>query len=91
LAPIDRYDVAIFEIRERIGGRIWTSQELGLTADLGASWIHGFEDNPITRLARQHDIAIVRSNTSSVTPARYRSMVLYRGQPPPQQRRDSWT
>ena len=74
---IDGYDVAILEARERIGGRIWTSHELGLPADLGASWIHGFEDNPIARLARRHDIAIVRTNISSVTPARYRSMVLY--------------
>ena len=74
---IDGYDVAILEARERIGGRIWTSHELGLPADLGASWIHGFEDNPIARLARRHDIAIVRTNISSVTPARYRSMALY--------------
>src|SRR5215813_3281771 len=74
---VDGYDVAILEARERIGGRIWTSREFGLPADLGASWIHGFEDNPIARLARRHAIAIVRTNVSSVTPARYRSMVLY--------------
>jgi phytoene dehydrogenase-like protein len=74
---VDGYDVAILEARERTGGRIWTSHELGLPADLGASWIHGFEDNPIARLARRHAIAIVRTNISSVTPARYRSMVLY--------------
>ena len=74
---VDGYDVAILEARERIGGRIWTSHELGVPADLGASWIHGFEDNPIARLARRHAIEIVRTNISSVTPARYRSMVLY--------------
>ena len=32
---IDGYHVAILEARERIGGRIWTSHELGLPADLG--------------------------------------------------------
>ena len=32
---VDGYDVAILEARERIGGRIWTSHELGLPADLG--------------------------------------------------------
>src|SRR5262245_58560241 len=74
---VDGYDVAILEARERIGGGIWTSHERGLPADLGASWIHGFEDNPIARLARRHAITIVRTNISSVTPARYRSMVLY--------------
>ena len=73
----DGYYVAILEARERIGGRIWISHELGMPADIGASWIHGLEDNPIARLARRHDIAIVRTNISSVTPARYRSMVLY--------------
>ena len=74
---VDGYDVAVLEARERIGGRIWTSHALGLPADLGASWIHGFEDNPIARLARRHAITIVRTNISSMTPARYRSMVLY--------------
>jgi phytoene dehydrogenase-like protein len=74
---IDGYDVAVLEARERIGGRIWTSHDLGLLADLGASWIHGFEDNPIARVARRHVITIVRTNISSVTPARYRSMALY--------------
>jgi monoamine oxidase len=74
---VDGYDVAILEARERTGGRIWTSHELGLPAELGASRIHGFEDNPIARLARRHAIAIVRTDISSVTPARYRSMVLY--------------
>jgi monoamine oxidase len=74
---VDGYDVAILEARERIGGRIWTSRDLGMPADLGASWIHGFEDNPIARLARKHSIAIVRTNISSVAPARYRSMALY--------------
>ena len=49
---IDGYDVVVLEARERIGGRIWTSHELSVPADLGASWIHGFEDNPIARLAR---------------------------------------
>ena len=51
---IDGYDAAVLEARERIGGRIWTSHELSVPTELGASWIHGFEDNPIARLAR-HD------------------------------------
>ena len=74
---IDGYDVVVLEARDRIGGRIWTSQELGVPADLGASWIHGFENNPIARLARRHSIDILRTDISSVTPARYRSVALY--------------
>src|SRR5215510_13160939 len=32
---VDGYAVAILEARERIGGRIWTSHELDVPADLG--------------------------------------------------------
>lgn len=43
--------VTVIEGRDRIGGRVWTDRSLGFPADLGASWIHGIEDNPITGLA----------------------------------------
>jgi monoamine oxidase len=74
---INGYDVVVLEARDRIGGRIWTSQALSIPADLGASWIHGFEDNPIARLARRYDVPVLRTDISSVTPARYRSVALY--------------
>ena len=32
--------VIVLEGRQRIGGRIWTTQVGGLTIDFGASWIH---------------------------------------------------
>lgn len=44
-------DVTVFEARDRIGGRIWSDRSLGTTVDLGASWIHGTEGNPIVTLA----------------------------------------
>lgn len=45
-------EVLVLEGRERIGGRIWTSQAwAGMPLDLGASWIHGIADNPLTALA----------------------------------------
>ena len=51
------YSVIVLEARERLGGRIWTSHEWPDTPlDLGASWIHGTEGNPITELAR--DLAV---------------------------------
>jgi monoamine oxidase len=38
----------VLEARDRVGGRIWTSAEWSdLPVDLGASWIHGTEGNPI--------------------------------------------
>ena len=38
----------VLEARDRVGGRIWTSNAWAdLPVDLGASWIHGTEGNPI--------------------------------------------
>lgn len=46
------YDVLVLEGRSRLGGRIWTSREWeDAPLDLGASWIHGVEGNPLTALA----------------------------------------
>lgn len=45
------YDVTVLEARRRIGGRIWTDRSLGMPLDLGASWIHGTDGNPLTELA----------------------------------------
>ena len=46
------YDVTIFEARNRIGGRVWTDTSLGLPLDLGASWIHGTDGNPLTGIVK---------------------------------------
>ena len=43
--------VIILEGRNRIGGRIVTDHSLGFPVDLGASWIHGIEGNPIKEVA----------------------------------------
>ncbi len=46
--------VTVVEARDRIGGRIWTSRAWpDLPIDMGASWIHGLEGNPMTDLARE--------------------------------------
>lgn len=51
-------DVAILEARDRIGGRLWTDViGGGIPVDLGASWIHGVDGNPITAIARGNSIA----------------------------------
>ncbi len=47
------YAVVLLEARERMGGRIWTSQRWAdAPLDLGASWIHGVQGNPLTDIAR---------------------------------------
>lgn len=47
------HDVTVVEARDRIGGRVWTSDVLGFPLDLGASWIHGTTNNPLTTLAAE--------------------------------------
>ncbi|GAB4340324.1 MAG: FAD-dependent oxidoreductase [Cyanophyceae cyanobacterium] len=48
------HGVMILEGRDRVGGRVWTSHQWPhLPLDLGASWIHGTEGNPLTALADQ--------------------------------------
>ena len=47
------HDVLILEGRDRVGGRLWTSTKWAeLPVDLGASWIHGTTENPLTELAK---------------------------------------
>lgn len=48
--------VTVFEARDRIGGRIWTSDTLAAPVDLGAAWIHGVTDNPLTALSDRIDL-----------------------------------
>ncbi|MBC7281009.1 FAD-dependent oxidoreductase [Hoeflea sp.] len=48
----------VLEARDRIGGRIWTSNQWAhVPVDLGASWIHGTDGNPLTHLADEAGIA----------------------------------
>lgn len=51
--------VIVLEARNRIGGRLWTDSSLGLPLDLGASWIHGVNGNPIAKLAKDFGIKTV--------------------------------
>ncbi|KAK0247834.1 hypothetical protein B0A54_16543 [Friedmanniomyces endolithicus] len=45
--------VTIFEARNRLGGRVAQSNHLGHLVDLGPNWIHGTENNPILRIAKE--------------------------------------
>lgn len=55
----DGFDVTVVEGRERVGGRLFTDDALGVPLDLGASWIEGVEDNPIAALADRFDVDTV--------------------------------
>lgn len=68
----DRIDVEVvlLEGRSRLGGRLWTDRETfkqtdGVTSfpvDLGASWIHGIDLNPLAALARDAGVDFVRTS-----------------------------
>lgn len=54
--------VQLIEARDRIGGRVWTDTSLGTPLDLGASWIHGINGNPLSQLA--NDVNAIRQPTN---------------------------
>lgn len=56
------YAVTILEGRNRIGGRVWTDDSLGVPIDLGASWIHGIQGNPIAQLAQKWRVDTVTTD-----------------------------
>ncbi|MFD3925549.1 FAD-dependent oxidoreductase [Streptomyces sp. NPDC058614] len=45
--------VTVIEGRDRVGGRTWTERLDGIPAEMGASWIHGHQGNPLTALLRE--------------------------------------
>ncbi|KAI0120903.1 FAD/NAD(P)-binding domain-containing protein [Hypoxylon sp. NC0597] len=48
------FEVTILEARDRIGGRICQSDELGYKVDIGPNWIHASDnENPILKLANE--------------------------------------
>lgn len=52
-------NVIVLEARDRIGGRIFTDRSWGMPIDIGASWIHGITNNPITNRVASENIATV--------------------------------
>lgn len=60
-------EVVLVEGRSRLGGRIWTDRETfrngakAFPVDLGASWIHGIDLNPLAGLAREAGASFVKS------------------------------
>ncbi|MEM7446103.1 MAG: FAD-dependent oxidoreductase, partial [Pseudomonadota bacterium] len=60
------YTVTIMEARNRIGGRVWTDTSLGVPLDLGASWIHGTDGNPLAGLAEDLNVETLATTDSYI-------------------------
>ncbi len=55
----------ILEARDRIGGRLHTDRSSGTPLDMGASWVHGIEGNPVARLLRKTGASLVKTHFDS--------------------------
>ena len=51
-------DCVVLEARNRIGGRLYTGDLGGSPVDLGGSWIHHPEGNPIRRFAQLEALSV---------------------------------
>ncbi len=59
------FKVIVLEARDRIGGRIYSAKDGDGVIDLGASWIHGMDGNPLVKLAKKYKVPIVETNYDS--------------------------
>lgn len=60
--------VVVLEARDRVGGRLWTDRSAGFCVDLGASWIHGIQGNPLTDLAEAFGMQTVEFTVGAFQP-----------------------
>jgi polyamine oxidase len=51
--------VTLLEARNRIGGRVWTDDSWGYPLNLGASWVHGVNGNPLSAIADKINAVLV--------------------------------
>jgi monoamine oxidase len=55
------FAVTVLEARDRAGGRVWTDDRLGAPLDLGGSWIHGVDGNPLALWCEKLGVDLVES------------------------------
>lgn len=71
-------EVLVVESNNRIGGRLSSIHPWGATLELGASWIHGVNNNPIAELAKNLNLQLITTvyNHQCAT-CRFSSIALY--------------
>lgn len=58
-------EVIVLEARDRIGGRTATLVREGFALDLGASWIHGVDGNPVAELVDDAGLELIETDVES--------------------------
>lgn len=70
--------VLVLEARDRVGGRIQTLHVWGKALDLGAAWIHGTKNNPLTNIANELNLKTIITNYNDQDLAQqFHSIALY--------------
>jgi len=60
--------VVVLEARNRIGGRMRTDRSFGCAVDLGASWVHGINGNPLVELATASGAKLAQTHFERMRP-----------------------
>jgi monoamine oxidase len=60
------YKVTVLEARDRIGGRVWTDDRVGAPVDLGGSWVHGVEGNPLALWSDKLGVKLISSESDRI-------------------------
>jgi monoamine oxidase len=55
------FRVTVLEARDRLGGRTWTDDRIGAPVDLGGSWVHGVDGNPLASWCDRLGIELVEN------------------------------
>ena len=55
------FKVTVLEARDRLGGRTWTDDRIGAPVDLGGSWVHGVDGNPLTLWCEKLGVELVEN------------------------------
>lgn len=71
-------DVIVLEANDRIGGRLWSIHPWGTSLELGASWIHGVNRNPIAEIAKSLNLQLMPTvYNHQCSTCRFSSIALY--------------
>ncbi len=57
------FKVTVLEARDRIGGRVWTDTSVGAPVDLGGSWVHGVDGNPLALWSEKLGVRLISSES----------------------------